>query len=132
MQINRLLEIIESSTGPIQALYLFGSAASNHADPDSDVDLAILTGNALTDRQRWALSQDLAVELGRDVDLVDLRTASTVMRSQVLSSGRKLYQRADDPAIEVFEDFAFADYARLNEERAKILADVAARGEIHG
>jgi len=32
---------------------------------------------------------------------------------------------------ERFEDFVYADHARLNEERAAILAGIAARGRIH-
>jgi predicted nucleotidyltransferase len=39
---------------------------------DSDLDLAILPPRPLDNRDRWDLQETLAVELRRDVDLVDL------------------------------------------------------------
>lgn len=129
---DRLVSLIESHIGPVQALYVFGTAARGEERPDSDIDLAVLPRQPLTDLQRWELAQELALVLGKDVDLIDLRTASTVLRSEILHSSHKLYQQADGAAVEAFEDFIVSDYARLNEERAGILADIAARGNIHG
>ena len=67
----------------------------------------------------------------RDVDLVDLRAASTVMRMQVISHAIVL--AAFDPAEQArFETYVYSSYARLNEERKAILAQVAREGTIHG
>lgn len=129
---ERILDLLEGHTGPVQALYLFGSFGSAVQDANSDMDLAVLPERALSDRQRWAASQELAAELGRDVDLIDLRAASTVLRSQILTSGRNLYRRPHDPSVEAFEDFVYADYARLNEARAGILADIQSHGTVYG
>ena len=60
-----------------------------------------------------------------------LSTASTVLRSQVISTGHRLFAK-NTFEQELFEDFVYADYARLNEERAAILADVADRGAVYG
>jgi hypothetical protein len=65
------------------------------------------------------------------VDLVDLRTASTVMRMQVLSAGICL-DSLDDTARREFEMYAYSDYARLNEERRDILKRVSASGLVYG
>jgi hypothetical protein len=65
------------------------------------------------------------------VDLVDLRSASAVMRVQVIGQG-ELHLDADPAARALFEAFALADYARLNEERAGILEDVQRTGRAHG
>jgi len=67
---------------------------------------------------------------GRDVDLVDLRSASTVMRFQVVSTGRRLLC-LDQEAVALFEMYALADYCRLNEERRAILDDVRRLGRVY-
>lgn len=53
------------------------------------------------------------------------------MRMQVLKDGRVLFD-GDRTARELFEATAFSAYARLNEERRGILADIAARGNVYG
>ncbi|MCC5862855.1 MAG: hypothetical protein JJT93_13220 [Gammaproteobacteria bacterium] len=48
-------------------------------------------------------------------------------------SGRRLFcAEGHEEHVEAFETFVYADYARLNEERAGILQDVLARGRVHG
>jgi hypothetical protein len=70
--------------------------------------------------ERWNLAQDLANLLKREVDLVDLRKASTVMRMQVISLGQYLYE-SNRQERDRFEDYVFSSYARLNEERKEIM-----------
>jgi len=111
-------------------LYRFGSQAKGTARPDSDVDLAILSREPIPNLRRFELAQELATQLHRDVDLVDLRTASTVMRMQVISSGECLFKVSDRLQGE-FEDLVYSTYARLNEERREILNDVHTRGSVY-
>jgi hypothetical protein len=68
--------------------------------------------------------------LYRDVDLVDLLAASTVLRAQVIAYGERLYCGAQF-ACETFENYVFASYARLNEERDAILRDIRQRGQVY-
>jgi hypothetical protein len=72
---------------------------------------------------RWKLQEALAALAHKNVDLVDLRRATTVMRVQVLRDGRLL---ADlQPSVRAsFEASALSAYARLNEERRGILQDI--------
>lgn len=114
-----------------QAIYRFGSWGTSEQRPDSDIDLAILPASPLDPVRRWQLAQSLASLAGRDVDLVDLLCASTVMRMQVLATGDRLFC-ADDYAVEMFEDVTFSSYARLNEECGEILSEIRARGSVHG
>jgi hypothetical protein len=51
------------------------------------VDLAALARKLIPNLRRFALALELAAQLHCNVDLVDLRTASTAMRAQVLSTG---------------------------------------------
>jgi len=60
------------------------------------------------------------LRLGRDVDLIDLRRTSTVMRLQALSRGCRRCC-CDRVAVDTFERYTYSDYARLQEERAGTL-----------
>jgi uncharacterized protein len=115
----------------VVAIYLFGSRARGEALPGSDVDIAVLAASPLAPLFRFDLQEALAAELHAPVDLVDLRSASTVMRVQVIEHGRLLYER-DPVARQLFEATALSAYARLNEERRDILDDVRKRGTIYG
>lgn len=128
---EQLVAHLQQAVPGLMAVYRFGSWGTVHERSDSDIDLALLATQRMEDAQRWELAQQLAALAGRDVDLVDLRTASTVMRAQVLANGARLFC-ADEPRCAGFEDFVFSDFARLNEERAGILADIRARGSVYG
>lgn len=128
---EELVKTILDALPDCLAVYRFGSWGSGAERPDSDIDLALLPVDPVDSVFRWELAQRLAALAAHDVDLVDLRSASTVLRMQVISSGERLYCR-DAAAVEQFEDFVFSSYARLNEERHGILADIAARGSVYG
>lgn len=113
------------------AVYCFGSFGTEYERLASDLDLAVYARRPLPAVQLWRTAQDLASDVGRDVDLVDLASASAVMRAQVVHGGERIYC-ADEVACETFEDYVYSSYARLNEERRGILEDVLRRGNIHG
>jgi uncharacterized protein len=112
-------------------LVLFGSEARGDATPHSDLDVAILAGRPLPRDRVAEARSDLEVATGRDVDLIDLRAADTTLQHQVVQTGQMLHAARDKQA-EAFRDFVLRDYVSLNEARAGILADVRARGRIHG
>jgi predicted nucleotidyltransferase len=126
-----LCDLLERRISGLLAVYAFGSRARGDAQRESDFDLAVLATSPLDPQRRWQLQQELAVAAGADVDLVDLRRASTVMRMQILKDARVLFD-GDPTARQLFEATALSAYARLNEERRWILADIAARGNIYG
>jgi len=113
------------------AIYVFGSAGQGKMGPESDIDLAILPRHPLDPWERWMQAQHLARLLKREVDLVDLRRASTVMRMQVISSGECLYE-GDRRERDRFEDYVYSAYARLNEERREIIKEIQRRGTVYG
>ncbi len=131
MNDSALIEYISTAIPDLIALNRFGSQAKGTARPHSDIDLAVLTHTPIASLHRFELAQELATRLHRDVDLVDLRAASTVMRMQVLSTGTCL-ATFDDLARRTFEMYTYADYARLNEERRDILKGITARGLVYG
>ena len=131
MDDSDLISYVREVIPDLIGLYRFGSQAKGEARQDSDVDLAVLARSPIPNLRRFELAQDLAVQLHRDVDLVDLRTASTVMRMQVLATGTCLMS-FDETARQEFEMYAYSDYARLNEERREIVKDITKRGFVYG
>lgn len=130
MTFDPILDLLRSRVAGLVAVYLFGSAETGGAHAGSDLDVAVLASSRLDPMARWDLQGDLAKHAGRSVDLVDLRSASTVMQMEVVSTGRLLLSM--DPAeVDRFEMYVYADYCRLNEERGAILDEVKRRGRIH-
>lgn len=117
----RAIEVIREAVPDFVAVYRFGSTARGEERDDSDVDLAVLAPKRLDPVARFDLQEQLAITLRRDVDLVDLRRASTVMAMQVVSRGKPI-ATGDAVERERFEDHVFGAYARLNEERREIAA----------
>ena len=102
------------------AVYLFGSVATGSTRADSDVDIAVLFREPIAPIYLFELKNALAETLSRDVDLIDLARASTVLRKEVLRTGQLIFE-SDRLRREEFEMYTLSDYARLNEERAPVL-----------
>ncbi len=128
---EEIVRVLVEAVPDLIAVYRFGSQTGAQARPTSDIDLAILASQPTPAVRRFELEQELALLLHRDVDLVDLRTASTVIRMQVISTGECLSSR-DDRERQRFEAYVYSSYARLNEERREILKDVHERGLVYG
>jgi len=123
--------LLQAAVDDLVAVYRFGSTVSGHTRVDSDVDLAVLAGRPLQPVFRFELQEQLASALHRNVDLVDLRVASTVMASQIVTTGVLLHE-VDAAARNIFEDYVYGRYARLNEERRGILERIASEGTVYG
>ena len=128
---DEIVRFLVEAVPDLIAVYRFGSRTSGQARPASDVDLAILACQPLPSVRRFELEQELAGVLHRDIDLVDLQGASTVMRMQVISTGECLFSGGDRER-QRFEAYVYSSYSRLNEERREILKDVHERGLVYG
>lgn len=117
--IEVLPSLLKSKLDGIKAIYLFGSYASGLATKKSDIDIAILMDKKIAPVQRWQIESELADELSRDVDLVDLLNASTVMQNQIIQQGICIYD--DENKACFFEIQVMSMYQHLNAERADIL-----------
>lgn len=126
-----IVDTIRAAMPGVQAVYRFGSTVSGAVHAASDIDIGVLAAGPLEPMARFALQETLAIRLHRSVDLVDLRAASTVMQSQVVTSGVVIHE-GDGLERSAFEDLVFSQYARLNEERRGILERIAAEGSVYG
>ena len=116
---SHILEYCLKRLSGLRLLYLFGSQASGDARPDSDWDIAFLADSDLDNVSRWHIAEELAAELGQDVDLVDLKEASTVLKMHIVQNGRLLY--GDSLGADLFEASTMTQYGHLQESRADIL-----------
>lgn len=125
-----VLRSLQQRLPGLLAAYLFGSQATGRAGPASDVDLAVLLPGKADVLALWQAGEALAQALNRDVDLVDLRAASTVMQHQIITTGRRLW--AADAQAALYESFILSEKTALDEARAGVLADIARTGTVHG
>ncbi len=69
---------------------VFGSVASGRQRADSDLDIAVAAKQALTAEQKMDLIAALAEQIGRPVDLIDLKVAAEPLLGQIVQHGRRL------------------------------------------
>jgi len=113
-------------------IILFGSYAKGYARPDSNVDIAFYKeGGMLTPYECFLYAQELADRLNKDVDLIDLNHASTVFQAQIFATGIVMDIKNEN-ALNVKRMLAYSLYAKLNEERAEILKNIAESGAVYG
>ncbi|MFZ7101388.1 MAG: type VII toxin-antitoxin system MntA family adenylyltransferase antitoxin [Peptococcaceae bacterium] len=128
--INMITNYLKEKVSP-DVVYVFGSYARAEMNRDSDIDIAFLSERIFNHYDLFIYAQELASFLGRDVDLVDLNRASTVLQNQVVSKGKVIYS-ADEKRRALFEMTVYKKYARLNEERTEIMKGIQKRGRVYG
>ena len=128
-QINTIKTFLVQVLDPF-LIMLFGSAAAGQLRADSDADIAFLSDRETGSYQLFSLSQQLADLLGREVHLIDLKTASTVLQAQVVGKGKVILDKEPNRRQEFFM-LVLKKYARLNEERAPVLAKIKERGTVY-
>jgi predicted nucleotidyltransferase len=129
--IKIVIEALVNIVPDLKGVYWFGSRADGSARPDSDFDFAFLnTGTRLSDLAVHSLRLALATSLDADVDLVDLRAASTVLQFQIISKGRRIYS-SDDSFCDTFDLFVYSSYQHLNEGQQEIIQAIRQRGKVY-
>lgn len=88
-QIDAILSVL-SRHPTVRLAILFGSIASGRARAGSDLDLAVDAGQRLDAEEKIALISELAAEIGRPVDLVDLSAVGEPLLGQILKNGKKI------------------------------------------
>lgn len=124
---KNIIKHIPSTLG----VWLYGSFSKNEHSNESDIDIAFLAEESPSFEKRMEIIVSSVKLSQRDIDLIDLNTAPTVLKKEIIAYGQRIYC-VDTFFCDNFENRVFADYARLNEERAGILIDIQQRGSIYG
>ena len=119
--------------GPLKKLlpelklaYIFGSHADGTATPESDVDLAFLSRLPIPSILRFDIAQELSERFNLNVDLVDLREAGAVLKTEIIMKGHQLVGTkldADYFAMHVLRDYQDYKY-HVADIEAQILQDI--------
>ena len=129
-QFNQIKEVLVIELDP-SLLFLFGSRAKGGFRGDSDLDLAYLSVQDITEYDQYMLAQKLAKLSGHEVDLIDLNKASTVLKARIVGMGKLIYCR-DQTFKANYVIRTLKEYALLNEERKEILERIKKEGVIYG
>jgi predicted nucleotidyltransferase len=98
-------------------IILFGSFAKGQQNSSSDLDIAFLSKQDISNVDRWQVAQELAIKLNIDVDLIDLSKANDVLRFEIVSTGDIILNDSKDE----FLDRCYTNYLRLNDDREEVL-----------
>lgn len=85
-----IVETMLANLADVASIYRSGSAGSEFERADSDLDIAILAGHKLAFDERLNLAVRLSREVGRDVDIVDMRAIPVTLRVQIAANGARL------------------------------------------
>lgn len=130
MSVEAVLAQLLASVPDLMAVYVFGSQATGEANADSDLDLAVLAAGTVDPLLLWQIAGELADIVAVPVDLLDLRAASTAMQYQVITTGRRLWNK--DSQAGIFESYILSEKTALDTARAALLADIQKEGKVHG
>lgn len=107
-----------------EAIVLFGSYARNTQTEQSDIDLAIKPKKSISKKELYDISNQLADELKKDIDLVNLDTIENDgFKYEILINGEIIY--CENPyEFDLYKLDAFREYLDLNESRKRIIDEM--------
>ena len=110
----------------LKLAYIFGSQANGTATSESDVDFAFLSRLPIPSIQRFDIAQELTERFNSNVDLVDLREAGALLKTEIIMKGHQLVGTKLD--ADYFEMYVLRDYQdykyHVADIEAQILQDI--------
>ena len=114
-----------------EAIVLFGSYARGTQNSESDIDVAIKLKNEIDKKDLYRLSNILADELNKEVDLINLDEIGDTFRYEILINGKTLYCK-DELQFEFYKLDMYREFLELNESRKDIINNIKNGGDIYG
>lgn len=114
-----------------EAIVLFGSFARGTQNAESDIDIAIKVKKKLDKKEIYKLSNLLADELNKEVDLINLDEIGDTFRYEILINGKTLYCK-DELEFELYKLDMYREFLELNESRQEIINNIKKGGDIYG
>jgi predicted nucleotidyltransferase len=128
-----------SSKPEILVAYIFGSAVSGRARPDSDIDVAVLLDPTFLKQIPLKYRANLIADTGAsletfNVDVVLLNQAPPALAHNVITKGRLVYERSRSArvAFQVRNLNLFLDLEPIHKIRLKYLKRRYPKGSVHG
>lgn len=118
----QIIDLLKKMIPDLLGIYIFGSYADNTMTPESDIDIAFLSFQKISPVEKWKIQEELASILNQDVDLIDLKDATIILRTEVVEKGKLIFS-GDSYQVNHFEMITYSMYADLNETRMDILND---------
>ena len=114
-----------------EAIVLFGSFSRGTQNAESDIDIAIKVKKKLDKKEIYKLSNLLADELNKEVDLINLDEIGDTFRYEILINGKTLYCK-DELEFELYKLDMYREFLELNESRQEIINNIKKGGDIYG
>ena len=114
-----------------EAIVLFGSYSRGTQNAESDIDIAIKVKEKLDKKELYRLSNLLADEFNKEVDLINLDEIGDTFRYEILINGKKLYCK-DELQFELYKLDMYREFLELNESRQEIISNIKKGGDIYG
>lgn len=128
-ELDKLINLLDEFK--VYAIYFFGSMAANKMRKDSNVDIAFLTDEDISDYEVFMKSSKLYDVFKRDCNLINLKKSSTILKIQVIGKGKIVYC-SDNFKKSSFEIKCFKEYSLLKEESCEVWQSVSEKGNIYG
>ena len=130
MNQDEIALFLKNRVPTLLAVYIFGSQVTGQATSNSDYDIAVFSAGKIPVVTLFDLSNELAIQLHREVDLVDFCAASTVMQYQIIMTGHRIWQKDQQAAL--YEAAILSEKTELDTHRARLLKEIYQRGSIYG
>ena len=128
---HKVREFITDNLNP-DFIIIFGSYAKGTTHNESDIDVAFYREDKVFSAyELFMFAQQLADILNIEVDLIDLKEASTVFATQIYSTGEVIYSINENLRMELHMR-TYSMYARLNEDRQPIIDKIIETGSVYG
>lgn len=126
-----IIHLIRAEVPEVQVVYVFGSYAAGQENEQSDLDIAFLAEATLSGVDLYNVRQNLAAKLKKDVDVIQLREASLVLRNEVVQGGGPIFtaEGFDRPYYEMLAISTFLDF---QETTRALREDIKKRGFVRG
>lgn len=118
------LQIIFSGYPEIEAVYLFGSAASGSREHAEDIDLGIVDSDPSIRQQKVDLHADLVEKGFENVDIVFFHAADLVLQFEIIHHNKVIYRTENFNHGELFSNtirkyFDFEPYLKRQRQKKK-------------
>lgn len=128
---KEVARVVEEVFPEVLGVWIYGSFADGTARRGSDIDIAILPERPLkVDWDHFGRIGELISRLGREVDVIDLRSVPPLLRFEVFADGIRIAAR-DPLACDHFETTAVSAYQRLRDERRELFEAIRERGTVY-